>query len=357
MKLALSIFLILIFPSAKAQKKIASTIDKRVEILSIVFRLAGNPEYNMKFAKSYVSDIHTFFDPYKNDALIGFAKELQEQKNMGFSKVMFLAVHLQFKKDNFELITESESNLKGKWDMADADKFVGLLNRFYHVSHFEDFFRAHQLLYSEATSQFNHSVASFDQDWYRNYYGDHGIDYRLVIGLANGGANYGPSVHPIGQKKLVYAVMGSWTFNEAGMPSYPKETYLSYLIHEFNHSFIDHILEDDADLEEKLKPSAEILLNAKRSEMKLEGYEDWHSLVNESLVRASVIRYMIDHKNPDADIQEEINIQAGKGFVWTKDLVDLLGEYESSRTLYPTFKSFYPRIYSFFNSTANHLKR
>ena len=98
-----------------ASQKVRSTVDRRVELLSIVFRLAGNPEYNMKFAKNYISDIDTYFDPFKMDPLIGFAKELAKEKNMGFSKVMFLAVHLKFSNNSFSLIKEKESNLKGKW--------------------------------------------------------------------------------------------------------------------------------------------------------------------------------------------------------------------------------------------------
>lgn len=356
MKLPITIFMLFVCTVVRAEK-ITSSIDNRVEILSIVFRLAGNPEYNMKFAKTYISDIHDYFDKYKNDPIINFAKELHEQKNMGFSKVMFLAVRLQFTDDHFTLIKESENGLKGKWEIADAVKFVKLLNEFYHVSHFDDFFNAHKQAYAQATNQFDHSIATFDQNWYLDYYGDHEVKYKLVIGLANGGANYGPSVHPIGENKLVYAIMGSWTFNEAGIPSYPEDVYLSYLIHEFNHSFVDHLIEDNADMERRLKPSGDILLNAKRAEMKLEGYEDWHSVINESLVRASVIRYMIDHKATDTEVQQEINKQIGKGFVWTKDLVDLLGEYEKSRSQYPSFKSFYRRLYSFFDSKAKYLTR
>lgn len=33
-------------------------VDKRVELLSIVFRLAGNREYNQDIFKDYVKDIH-----------------------------------------------------------------------------------------------------------------------------------------------------------------------------------------------------------------------------------------------------------------------------------------------------------
>jgi hypothetical protein len=332
---------------ALSQNRITSTIDKRVEMLSIIFRLAGNPEYNMKFAKNYISDIHAYFDPYKNHRVVSFAKELADKKNMGFSKVMFLAVHLQLVKNRFTLIKESESNLTGKWDPDDAAKFVELLNDFYKTSKFERFFNDHKQFYARATTGFDQSVAEFDQNWYLDYYGDHEVDYKVVIGLGDGGANYGPSVKPIGKKKLVYAIMGSWTFDDAGDALFAIDVYLPYLIHEFNHSFIDHLL-DEPNLEAQLKPAGEILLNRQKNAMKLEGYEDWHSVINESLVRASVIRYMIDHKNPD-EAREETAKQIKKGFLWTGDLVLLLNEYETSRSKYPTFKSFYPRIIDFFN--------
>ncbi|WP_316845597.1 DUF4932 domain-containing protein [Pedobacter psychrodurus] len=338
--------------SVMAGNKVHSTVDKRVEVLSIIFRLAGNPEYNMKFAKRYVNDIHTYFDAYKNDPVVNFAKELSTKKNMGFSKVMFLAVHLQYMNKGFSLIKESESNLKGKWAEEDAIKFVKLLNDFYHRSKFDTFFKVHKSEYDEATKQFDQSVSAFDQQWYLDYYGDHEVDYQVILGLGDGGANYGPSVSPIGKKRLVYAIMGSWTFNEDGNPMFPKAIYLTYLIHEFNHSFVDHILEENKDLEILLQSSGEKLLDKKKNEMKLEGYEDWHSLIDESLVRASVVRYMIDHQETPEAIAQEISVQQKKGFVWMGELVALLGEYESSRATYPTFKSFYPRITAFFNQVA-----
>ncbi|MGA2005174.1 MAG: hypothetical protein ABSG70_17440 [Terriglobales bacterium] len=38
-------------------------VDERVELVSIVFRLAGNPEYNMSPLKGYTSDIDRYFSP------------------------------------------------------------------------------------------------------------------------------------------------------------------------------------------------------------------------------------------------------------------------------------------------------
>lgn len=355
-KILFTLFAIIIFSSAIAGQKVHSKVDMRVEMLSIVFRLAGNPEYNMKFAKNYVEDIHSYFDRYKSDPAILFARELSQNKNIGFSKVMFLAVHLQFLHNQFILINESQSNLVGKWDSADVVKFVDLLNSFYLRSKFDVFFRSHQMQYANAIKAFNESVTEFDQQWYLDYYGDHDVNYQVIAGLGDGGANYGPSVTPTGQKRIVYAIMGSWTFDDTGKPEFPKDVYLTYLIHEFNHSFVDHILEENMDIESGLKPSGKNLLEKRKNEMKLEGYEDWHSVINESLVRASVIRYMIDHKSADQVVEDEIQKQQNKGFTWTRDLVSVLGKYESSREKYPTFKSFYPSLTSFFAMEARRPK-
>lgn len=350
------LFFIFSISTLKAQENVKSTVDRRVELFSIVFRLAGNPEYNMKLDKKYVNDIHDYFDRYVDHPVIGLAKKLAQEKNMGFSRVMFLAIALETKDGRFSIIKGAANTLAGKWDMGDASKFVDLINDFYRVTSFDDFFNTHKNNYSEAISRFDHSVTEFDQNWYLNYYGEYDIVYQVILGLGDGGANYGPAVKPFNGKKFVFAIMGSWTFNAAGEPLFPKDVYLPYLIHEFNHSFIDHLLED-GDMKDKLKASGQILLESQKEAMKLEGYEDWHSVINESLVRASVVRYMIDHHHDQKIIQEEILKQTGKGFIWTKDLVLLLGEYESARSNYPTFKSFYPRIISFFNSTADQLKQ
>lgn len=343
MKLILFLLLLSVSPPVLAQGNVKSKIDPRVELFSIIFRLAGNPEYNMKFAKAYVKDIHTYFDPFKNDPVVQFAKELADKKNMGFSKVMFLAVQLKFKNNKFIRIKESSNSLTDKWSEADADKFVKLANNFYKTTKFSRFFDNHKEMYTEATQAFDQSVTEFDKNWYLNYYGDREVDYQVIVGLANGGANYGPSVKPVAEKKMVYAIMGSWTFDEQSKPLYSKDVYLSYLIHEFNHSFIDHLL-DNKIFKAGLESSGKILLQKEEKKLNAEGYDDWHSVINESLVRACVVRYMIDHQENDNAVQTEISKQIDKGFLWTADLVKHFGSYEASRSQFPSFEKFYPMI-------------
>lgn len=354
MKLPVTLFLLFISTFSFAQKPIVATVDQRVELISLVFRLAGNAEYNFDFSKAYVKDLNDHFGKYKTHPLILFAKELSE-KGMGYSKVMFLAVRIARQNNRFSLIKATDNGLEGKWSNEDAEKFVTLLNDFYKVSGFDQFFSDHQSLYNEANIQFANAMTGFDQPWYPRYYGvKPGEDFKLVIGLANGGANYGPSVHPDNEKRIVYAIMGSWTYSEDGKPLFKKEDYRPIVIHEFNHSFINPIL-DQGSNEQKLKRSGEILIGALRKEMNLEGYDDWKSLINESLVRASVVRYMIDHKDDQKTVDTEILNQTNAGFIWINDLVTLLGKYESSRAQYPSFNDFYPQIISFFDATADRI--
>ncbi|WP_367866679.1 DUF4932 domain-containing protein [Pedobacter sp. WC2423] len=124
---------------------------------------------------------------------------------------------------------------------------------------------------------------------------------------------------------------------------------------QFNHSFVNHILEEDGN-DKLLEASGKILLDSQQIEMKRQAYEDWQSVINESVVRACVVRYLIDHQSDDQVVKAEVLEQQNKGFLWTKELVTLLGKYESSRDRYPTFKSFYPEIIAFFNQTAGNIK-
>ena len=51
-------------------------VYERVELLSIVFRLAENPEYSSEKFKLYTDKIYKHYEPYKDHKLIQFVKQL-----------------------------------------------------------------------------------------------------------------------------------------------------------------------------------------------------------------------------------------------------------------------------------------
>ena len=63
-------------------------------------------------------------------------------------------------------------------------------------------------------------------------------------------------------------------------------------------------------------------------------YNSWQTIMNEALVRASVIRYIMKH-NPDGKAaKNQLISEFGNGFIWMKDIVETLGIYEKNRYNY-----------------------
>ena len=49
-------------------------VDPRIELLSIIFRLAGNPEYSRGEVRSYVEDVEAHFGPFREHAVVEWPK-------------------------------------------------------------------------------------------------------------------------------------------------------------------------------------------------------------------------------------------------------------------------------------------
>lgn len=92
-----------------------------------------------------------------------------------------------------------------------------------------------------AEGRFASTLKSADLIWYLTFYGmTPAIKYRLILGMNNGGGNYGPRlVHSEGTTEL-FSIVGCWTHDDAGQPTYsPDRDCLATIIHEFSHSFVN----------------------------------------------------------------------------------------------------------------------
>lgn len=340
-----------------SQEKLTPKVDERVEIVSTVFRLAGAEEYSSDYNKKYAADINTYFDAYKNSGIVEFIKQNRNKNGLGRDAVMSMALHLSFKNGKFNQIKEKVNLLDKRWEKVDKKQFVSLLNQFYKTTNFQQFFDNHSANYKKAEDEYQTTILSdFNQGWYSKFYGKKANeDYKIILGYGNGGGNYGIKTHPENQKETVNAVVGMSSFDKDGNARFDKNEFQPLLIHEFNHSFINYILEM-GDNKSKLENSAKIIYELVKEDMESQAYTNWEIMINESLVRASVVRYMIDNKYSQKDINEEISIQEKRKFLWIKDLVELLGKYDNNRKQYPTLESFYPEIISFYDQLAPKFK-
>ncbi|HZY37841.1 MAG TPA: DUF4932 domain-containing protein [Mucilaginibacter sp.] len=345
-----------LFAQSKAAAGISGPlVDDRVELLSIASRLAEYDEYSDDANKLYVQDIHTRFDKYKDHPLVKYLRMVRDTNSIGFDAVATMSIHVGHAPGFKPLVTFTADVPDKRWGAGAALKCDSLMAQFYQDTHFAEFFKAHQTMYDTAVSRFNLVYRQLDLSWYPAYYGipPRG-SFNIVLGFGNGGANYGPKVvYPDGHEES-YAIMGCWKFDNDGKPSFDDVDYLPTLIHEFNHSYVNYLIEQHR---RQFQSAGEKIYAAVGPKMQRLAYANWKTMLDEALVRASVIRYMIDHQMSQDKIDHETQQQLYIGFVWIDKLVDLLGAYESDRKTYPTLDSFMPKLVEFYTSVAGNMNQ
>ena len=350
-KLYAAFSLIILGSLGQAQNKIEPYVDERVELMSSVFRLIDAEEYSDKSNALYVEDIEKHFGSFKNSDFFSKLKKERDEDGLGYDAVMSMAVNLKIKNGTLSLLDPKRKSLDKRWKTEKLPMFLKGLNQFYKTSKFNQFYKDHQADYQQAGKAFSDSVlVKFNQEWYPKFYGKQpNEDFKVVIGYGNGGGNYGPRVSEDNKNDVVYAIVGGGNF-EGRTLSYTSG-YAPTLIHEFNHSFVNYILETK-DYKKQLEKAGKTILEAVKEPMAAQAYSNWETLINESLVRAAVIVYMKENNFSKDQIADEYKEQRKRRFLWIPELVELLEQYQANRKEYPSLESFYPNIVSFFQIIA-----
>lgn len=330
------------------QRKIASQIrvevSEAVELMSILARTAGNKEYNMDMAGQYTKDTEVWFAPYKQHAAVVCFQNLRDQYGISYDAVMSMAIHLDIDGGKVKFLGE-QADLEKRWSTVDIDDFIDKLNMFYTDTRFHDFFEQHRTFYDEGLKAYETSVMTyFHQEWYARFYGTAPTDrFRIVIGFTCGGGNYGPRCQLPGQPHEVYAICGYYINPQTGKPYGKGANMAATLIHEFNHSFVNPLLNNEANAS-LIANIGQKLHKFSAYAMERQAYTNWQTVVNESIVRAAVILYMLDLGFDQKQVLNELANQVCCSFNWMPELVTSLRYYAAHRDQYPTLNDYYPEI-------------
>jgi len=352
----LRVYLALVFALAcarlaPAEATIAPKVDPRIEMVSIVFRLAGSPEYGMSPLKKYTDDIDAYFSPYKEHPAVVLARKLAMERDVGFDAAMAMAAHLSSPPELKPLVAFTDRIPDARYGADNANTLAKLLADFYRDTKFEKFFAVHHSYYALAEERFQKALGGINLDWYKSFYGEIPAgQYRLVLGLNNGGGNYGVRVVWPNAHEDFYSVIGCWSQDDSGNPTY-SDDYLPIIIHEFNHSFVNPAVLKHR---EEFTPSQQVY-DKVSERMHAEAYFDANTMVNESLVRAAVIQYLESKGTDKKAIRRQIVQEQSTGFVWMDELVDLVHKYGAERSKYPTFESFMPVVAQYYRDLAAHI--
>jgi hypothetical protein len=333
-------------------------VDPRIELLSVVCRLAGYPEYSMGRVRSYTADLDAHFATFKDHPVVVRARQLRKTRGISFNAPMSLAVHLTDPPELAERVAFDPlpPGIDPRWTTSDARAFVGDLRSFVRDAKVVDFFARQAPLFQTVTQRL--LVLSRQPrivEWLDGFFGrGDGRQFVLVAGLLNGGGNYGASARGVepearppaagtGTVEEFYSILGTEALDEDGIPSYPPRA-ASTIVHEFSHSFINPIVDaHDGDL----KGVTDRLYALVAEGMRSQAYGLPKSLMYESLVRASTLRYLEENVGADA-ASREAALDRRNGFPWAERLAGALRDYERDRAKYATLDAFVPRVAAFF---------
>ena len=336
------IITILFVTSAKAQVIVETS--ETVELASILARTAGFQEYCMDMGGKYTENTEAWFSPYKNHPSVSYFKDLRARYNIGYDAVMTMAINLAVNEGKLLMLTDKEG-LGNRWKKVETDTLVAKLNQFYTDTRFHDFYYQHSSFYENVIHTYEANVMQyFHQDWYATFYGTEPSEkFRVVIGFTCGGGNYGPSRQLSNQPKEVFAICGYYVNEQTGKAYENGIDYAATLIHEFNHSFVNSLLDDETNMA-LLLPIGKRLMKQSYRSMNSQAYRNAETVINESIVRAAVILYLQDNGFTAAQIKEEMDEQISRGFNWMPELVSSLRYYSKHRSKYLTLNDYSPQI-------------
>ena len=338
---------------AKASPTLHVSVDPRVELMSTIFRLAGNREYNGARLPAYAAEVDAYFAEFRDHPAVAFARKLHRTRGVSYDAPMSLAVHLK-----------DVQSLKGKvpWEPRplrmdrrfrpdELHTFLGHVRNFVRESRFIEFMDARRELHDAAAAAARKTFADgVNLAWFDDFFGTPaGAEFHLIVAMLNGGGGYGPSFVN-GSQQEFYCIIGVMKAGRDGLPRFSK-LLVPFLVHEFCHAYANAVVDRHADA---LEASGRAVFAHVEKRMRKMAYGNWRTMMYETLVRASVVRYMVDSGQGAGAVGQILGEQI-QGFAWMPQVCTLLQEYEADRETYPTLDAFFPRIAEFFNEYADSL--
>ena len=124
--------LVIILASFKMECTAAITVevDPRVELIGIVFHLAGSPEYNNGRIESYTEDIESYFGEFDKHPVVKMAAKLRKTRMMSSDGPMSLCVFIDQNFQPKKSFDEWPWGLDYRWEKQETRKFIKKLQQF-----------------------------------------------------------------------------------------------------------------------------------------------------------------------------------------------------------------------------------
>lgn len=332
-------------------------VDIRMELLSIVAKLADYPEYSKGAIDSYNKKIDAYFGNFKSHPVVEIAKKMRDSsrhphQQLQYDGVLFLAVHLIINNDmiyiNPKLVT------KGMDDRCFNEltlQFLDELNNFYIETKYQDFFNSNKEFYRDFENYLQENVINqINNQWLESFMGYQPDNFHLIPTLLTGTYNYSATTIDNQGSQTTYASICCY-LNKDNKPTINTTYAISTIIHEFAHHYCNPLIDKNIEL---LQPYISIIYSRIGEKIKDEPYEPKEAVLIEPFVRAVESLYA---KNNNNNFNTILTDQLNLGIYWIEDFVTVLERYVNNRTKYRNIDDFMPEVIKFYAELASNAEK
>lgn len=250
----------------------------------------GADEYNTSRVPSVYESADSYFASMKKHAAISLARECRK-KGVSYDAVTSYGLHLVISDQGVISFNPSYSdNIDSRWTDQYKEKMLAALNDFYKESNFHEWYLSLEPYRQEALEDFNKKV-SIDYDWFDGFFGT--IDNhstQIILSFLAGDNNHGLSINLKNGKKILSTVFGCLSQNDSGSISFNNDGGI--LVHEFSHPYCNPLIEK---YWESISERSSSIFSTVQEQMREQAYGTAITMMCETFVRASTVRYYMDH--------------------------------------------------------------
>ena len=170
------------------QSDVPNMVDERVELLSVIFRLARRAEYSEQ-ENNYQFLLSRYFPNFLRHRAVLYAQQVLPM-SISRDAVFHYAVHLSKNSSGHFFISDMNSLLRDeRWTRELAENFLPLVNSFYLDVSFSSFFLRCLDFYRIETERFiAESYSHVDFEWFNTLFGN--TEMRVIYSPASTSYNY-----------------------------------------------------------------------------------------------------------------------------------------------------------------------
>ena len=325
-------------PIERTVGKMHISIDPRMEILSTVQLLSDYPIIRRDL--SYSKDIIlNYFESFALHEAVIMTDSLSKKYGFAYDGPIIFMLHLsQF--PELERKIAFTDYLKGRSGGGDnLEQYRKAIKQFASASNFETFWSNTLPFYNQILDLTIANIGEMDfVKILEDYFNETNDDYNMIISPSIGGG-YGPKITDDDGKETFYVCL-TITDIKDNIPYLHGNIMISFIFHEFGHSFVNPVTEKYSDKVETLNKLFEPI----KETMSRQAYGEWKICVYEHIVRAVVVR-LFELNFGFQESKPLLDNELSRGFIYIEPLIEKLKEFEIQRDKNNiTFSEFYPEL-------------